>query len=139
MVAYSFQGRFVDPIKRGLGLPFGSLSALTLPKRQTIRAIGRRRHARPGDVLQLYRGMRTKQCFLIGTARCTEIAPIIIWVNHETMAIERSKALLGRPEMEQFAREDGFADAADMASFWLQEHPGEKFDGLLIKWEPIDA
>jgi hypothetical protein len=48
MVAYSFDKRFVPQIANGF-------------KRQTIRA-HRRRHARPGEALQLYTGMRTKQC-----------------------------------------------------------------------------
>jgi hypothetical protein len=48
MVAYSFDKRFVPQIENGF-------------KRQTIRA-HRRRHARPGEALQLYTGMRTKHC-----------------------------------------------------------------------------
>lgn len=147
MVAYSFQGRFVAPICVGLGIEFPQRPGLVIaagteikPKRQTIRATGRRRHARPGETLQLYRGMRTKQCFKIADARCTEIQPMIIWVNAETIAIERSKLMLSWPEMDQFAGEDGFASAEDMAAFWRKEHAGiEKFEGLLIKWEPING
>ncbi len=48
MVAYSFDRRFVPAIVSGA-------------KRQTIRA-HRARHARPGETLQLYTGMRTRQC-----------------------------------------------------------------------------
>lgn len=51
MVAYSFNRRFVPAIEAG-------------SKRQTIRA-HRRRHARIGEQLQLYTGMRTKACRLI--------------------------------------------------------------------------
>lgn len=51
MVAYSFQKTFVPAIRAGV-------------KRQTIRA-DRRRHARPGESMQLYSGMRTRQCFKI--------------------------------------------------------------------------
>jgi hypothetical protein len=51
MVAYSFNRRFVPAIESGI-------------KSQTIRA-PRRRHARPGEWLQLYTGMRTKSCRLI--------------------------------------------------------------------------
>lgn len=49
MVAYNFQSRFAGPIKRG-------------EKSHTIRKNGKRRHARPGEPLQLYTGMRTKSC-----------------------------------------------------------------------------
>jgi hypothetical protein len=51
MVAYSFNRRFVPAIESGI-------------KSQTIRA-PRRRHARPGERLQLYSDMRTKACRLI--------------------------------------------------------------------------
>lgn len=143
MTAYSFKLRFVGPIRAGLGTYepiLGLEPAIVHPKRQTIRSVGERRHARPGEIVQLYHAMRTKHCFKIGDGRCTETAPMIIWVNPETIAIERSKMMLSRPEMEQFAQADGFADAADMAAFWRKAHKGiEKFDGLLIKWEPIDG
>jgi hypothetical protein len=47
VVAYSFRQQFRPPILAGT-------------KRQTIRA-DRKRHARPGEQLQLYTGMRTRQ------------------------------------------------------------------------------
>lgn len=140
MSAYSFRKRFIVPISLGLGVPYALdhiVNPIAAPKRQTIRSLGKRSHARLGGLVQLYFGMRTKQCFLIGEARCTEVANVIIWVDEKTIAIERSKAMLSRPEMEVFAQADGFADAADMAKFWRIEHSGvEKFEGLLIRWEP---
>lgn len=48
MVAYSFHASFAEPIALGL-------------KQHTIRP-HRRRHARPGEAMQLFVGMRTKQC-----------------------------------------------------------------------------
>jgi hypothetical protein len=42
MVAYSFNKRFIDAIR--VGLSRISLSFDCPPKRQTIRAVGRRRH-----------------------------------------------------------------------------------------------
>ena len=49
MPAYNFQKQFAPLVESG-------------QKRQTIRAIGKRRHARPGESLQLYTGQRTKAC-----------------------------------------------------------------------------
>lgn len=46
MVAYNFQARFAAAIEAG-------------EKAITIRSIGRRRHARNGERLQLYTGQRT--------------------------------------------------------------------------------
>lgn len=49
MAAYNFQKRFATLIESG-------------DKNHTIRRIGKRRHASPGEAIQLYTGMRTKFC-----------------------------------------------------------------------------
>ena len=65
MSAYSFKRRFVNPIRVGLCLDpifqigkheVSEMEAPIRPKRQTIRAEGKRRHARPGEIVQLYHG-----------------------------------------------------------------------------------
>jgi hypothetical protein len=149
MVAYSFKRRFVDPIKCGLGLPLDEIGALVLPKQQTIRAIGKRRHARPGETLQLYQGMRTKQCFKIGEARCASVEGVMLkwseWPAFMTYDVaEREPGVwrrIGniRPiiDMEAFARADGFGCFDDMQRFWTEEHGPETFEGKLIRWEPL--
>jgi len=141
MVAYSYQPMFVPPIERGLKTPPGPR-----PKRQTIRARGKRRHARPGEELQLYTGMRTKHCRLIGRARCTSVRGIKIafrktwrrdWVRiygggHKHEIIDRPDILNG------FAQRDGFDDWCALRRFWAQKHKNVRdFEGLLIEWEPL--
>lgn len=147
MVAYSFKDRFVDPIR--VGLSSVSLSFDCTPKRQTIRAIGKRRHARPGEVLQLYYGMRTKQCRSIGVARCVSVEGVLLkWSEWQSFCtydiVEREPGVWRRigdtrpiADRETFAIEDGFADFDDMATFWMNEHGPNTFEGVLIKWEPI--
>lgn len=149
MVAYSFKRRFVEPIRAGLGLPlsaeafaagmdeFGNVPARPRPKRQTIRAIGKRRHARPGETLQLYHGMRSRDCFKIGEARCVSITSIHINVKKHSMptSIDGVHVVGGR--LRDFAREDGFDHAEDMHAFWIEEHGLGLFAGVLIKWEPL--
>lgn len=136
MVAYSFKARFVKPIKAGLGLKVYAEPGdpPCAPKRQTIRAIGKRRHARAGETLQLYTAMRTKRCQKIGEAECFYVIPISIVVL---------KTKLKFPDFvidaDAFARADGFDCAADMHAFWLKEHGPGKFEGVLIRWEPQDA
>lgn len=71
MVAYSFKQRFAPQIIAGLQT--GPL--VVGMKRQTIRA-DRKRHARPGEELQLYTGMRTRSCQLLGRTTCTAVAPV---------------------------------------------------------------
>lgn len=141
MVAYSFKRRFVTPIQAGLAISHPTYFGPVLPKRQTIRA-DRRRHARPGEEVQLYCGMRTRQCFLIGRARCIAAQPIEfrfarkeIWIDGPIPQHVRTTASL-----DEFARGDGFRDFDDMRSFfWATEHGAEFFNGVLIRWEPLDG
>lgn len=163
MVAYSFKKRFVAPIRYGLGLimkddygnwlqcesviepgkttsrPFDCYKDLepgACPKRQTIRAVGKRRHARPGETLQLYTAMRTKQCQKISDARCVSVEPIRIVVEKLLIQTWVNGDFIGDLP-HKFARDDGFADAHDMLDFWTKEHGLGQFDGFLIKWEPL--
>lgn len=143
MVAYSFQKRFVAPICLGLGrdipngFEVGSGLAEQEPKMQTIRAIGKKRHAAVGDRLQLYFGMRTKNCFQMGVARCWNVSPIKLhfdpidapWVKIDDGPVE---------DLDAFARKDGFSDWVDLDEFWSIHHPGVyDFEGLLFRWERI--
>lgn len=122
MVAYSFKGRFAEPILAGT-------------KRQTIRA-DRKRHARPGEELQLYTGMRTRSCRLIGRAPCTFVGSIRIDVEHGRIeSLGTGTAWTTLEEIDLFAQRDGFADWRDMARFWAAEHPDlPVFSGVLIQW-----
>jgi len=151
MVAYSFKERFIEPIRRGLVSPYPDTNGVR-PKRQTIRAVGRRRHARPGDILQLYYGMRTKQCRRIGVARCSTVDEVRILFDTSALrqyviasieTVETSGSRTHRlyqtvRELNSFALSDGFPDYYAMSRFWLHEHGRlERFDGLLIRWDPI--
>lgn len=119
MVAYSFHPRFVDPIREGT-------------KRQTIRAIGSRRHAHHGDPLQLYTGMRTKRCKLILATVCEGQQRILIdWrVRHYKVEGEETRKL-----GNLFAMADGFDSIDQMQDFWAKYHPGiNVFNGVIILW-----
>lgn len=151
MVAYSFKRRFVEPIKVGLGLIVPTTrEEQKTPKRQTIRAEGKRRHARPGETLQLYSGMRTKQCFKIGDARCTNVRPIRIRFGSleefDLVEIAGEKPFGDRAsdihKLDAFSYRDGFASWDALSQFWDEEHDGiamkgGSFNGVLIEWEPI--
>lgn len=163
MVAYSFKPRFVVPIQAGLGLPLkhpikAQVAAFMhvpddqrpAPKRQTIRAVGRRRHARRGEILQLYCGLRTKRAFLIGRAKCTEVRDIVITFEEGRDVVAVGGIGMGRGKqqryacyqgdgLDDFARRDGFESWAEMREFWKREHtPLPKvWIGLLIEWEPL--
>jgi hypothetical protein len=134
MVAYSFKQRFVQPIR--VGLSRVSLSFDCPPKRQTIRAIGKRRHARPGEELQLYFAQRSPECELIGKARCIAVENIIIWPGNMTIMLA-GKIQTAR-QIQSFVRQDGFEGVEDMQLFWKENHPGiDKFEGVMIRWESL--
>ena len=122
MVAYSFKTRFEMPIRVGW-------------KTQTIRA-ERKRHACPGEMLQLFCGMRTAQCRKIcPDVRCIEVMKIVISFDGDGV-IERI-VTDGVPvrDLDSFATRDGFTDANDMANFWRTEHaPVGLWHGVLIEW-----
>lgn len=121
MVAYSFKKQFAEPILLG-------------SKRQTIRA-DRRRHARPGEQLQLYTGMRTKHCRLIARATCTDVERVMLDFSNYGVVKIGDTVLFSDARMQEFARSDGFASWADMRNFWRENHPGtDVFEGVLIMW-----
>lgn len=139
MVAYSFPKCFIDPILSGR-------------KAQTIRG-DRRRHARPGEELQLYSGMRTRSCRLIGRATCRDIRPFKISV---TAVPFHWRVQIGEPAQELYwcglppeydgpwAPGEGFAQADGFRSerhFWIHwrqfcadEPVVDTLFGWLIRW-----
>lgn len=134
MVAYSYKRRFIAPIAVGLGL---AQTEGVLPKRQTIRALGKRRHARPGEVLQHYFGMRTRQCFLIGTAICEKVLPVRMQIGRDTLSVTLDGLPMTLGDTDEFARRDGFSGLPDMHQFWCEEHPQVRdFQGVCIMWRP---
>jgi hypothetical protein len=126
MVAYSFKRQFVEPILSGA-------------KCQTIRA-DRRRHARPGEQLQLYTGMRTKHCKLIARATCEAIEPVMLDFSGYGVVKVGGNVLFSDARMQAFARQDGFSSWAEMRAFWCENHPRDEiFEGVLIRWGSIDV
>jgi hypothetical protein len=122
MVAYSFQKQFIEPILAGT-------------KCQTVRAQGKRRHARVGQTLQLYYGMRTKHCRLIANAWCIRVHPVELRLANDVVY---RPGMGYAPCLETFAVADGFASWAELKAFWRKHHPGvDDFTGLLIAWHPL--
>ena len=140
MVAYSFKTRFAEPILAGTKL-------------HTVRA-PRKRDARPGEELQLYRGMRTKQCALIAVKNCVAVLRVIVCAHDNWIAVgdgypwpeqpcamsnKRGRVHYSFVHVHDFARRDGFEDWHEMRRFWLENHPvstpaDSGFKGVLIGW-----
>lgn len=127
MVAYSFKDRFVGPIS-------------SREKRQTIRRAGKKRHARPGDRLQLYTGPRMRPR-KFGEATCDLLGVITldfklceVWIDWNDEAREKTM-LVTMAELDDFARSDGFTDWEDLESFWKLTHDvRESWTGVIITW-----
>lgn len=125
MVAYSCQKRFEASIEQGF-------------KTHTVRAVGKRRHARVGERVQLYVAMRTKQCRLIMEATCTAVSPIRLTFA-ESILTEVAIAGKDFGDVEAFAVSDGFPSAQELGLFWADQHgltEGD-FEGLLIEWAAL--
>ncbi|MGV3485384.1 MAG: ASCH domain-containing protein [Planctomycetaceae bacterium] len=123
MVAYNFQAQFTEAIASGA-------------KTHTIRRNGKRRHARAGERLQLYTGMRTKACrkILQEDPVCDGVYPVVIVVEDERIAaITVGGAAVD--SLEQFAIDDGFESLAHMHEFWIRFHGVGRFVGSMIEWK----
>ncbi|MGE4293315.1 MAG: hypothetical protein AB7E32_14035 [Desulfovibrio sp.] len=125
MPAYNFQAKFAPLVESG-------------EKRQTIRAIGKRRHARPGERVQLYTGMRTKACRKLVTPDpvCTKVLPIRMEKNQQGgLNVDLDGVAVNALRT---AEADGFRTAHEMLEFFERTH-GLPFEGVLIRWEASDA
>lgn len=127
MVAYSFRPRFCLPIVEGT-------------KGGTIRAVRKNGHAKPGDELQLYTGMRTRSCKLIARKRCIGVSRILLNFERNTVLIgdEIDGAWGIVPKLDVFARFDGFDNWGDLRNFWHAENgTSEYFEGFHVRWQPL--
>lgn len=127
MVAYSFNRRFIPGIEGGT-------------KRQTIRAEGKRRHARPGEPMQIYFGMRTRHARkIIADPVCVGVDKVEIVVSGAAPAniagIVVNGVPLPRIAFNRFAITDGFASIADFGAYWFETHGEGRFHGVMIRWE----
>ncbi len=142
MVAYGFKKFFAPQIEDG-------------SKTHTIRG-HRRRHAHPGEAVQLFTGLRTRQCRkIIADPTCVSVLPIVITstdlIGVGIAYIEIDGRPLHRDEIEPFAISDGFDPARlrglapasligetareTMGRFWRAENPGSRFEGVIIAWQ----
>ena len=133
MVAYSFQARFVPRILAGT-------------KRHTLRYVGLRRHARVGDALQLYFGMRTKQCRLVARAQCVAHDDIALvfdataYSKSEGVRSPHGIAAYGCTTLDDFAVGDGFNDWGEFRHYWRQVLGPDRFvwSGRITVWGGLE-
>lgn len=127
MVAYSFKPSFVPLIQAGI-------------KQQTIRN-PRKRHARPGENLQLYHGPRMKP-LKIGLSICLSVSQVRLDFATDRVLIDDAIEIQGDDALNAFAVRDGFGKVHPtmqpwefMGRWWSVTHPDQPvFAGVLIDW-----
>jgi hypothetical protein len=130
MVALNFKAQFAEDVEIGA-------------KTRSIRAPRKDgRNPKPGDVLQLYTGMRQKDCRKLAEVKCVRVRPVEIDFHGITLDGRKlycgdAPAYAGGVDPEHydsdFARADGFGTFQDMRQFFEEQH-GLPFNGLLIEW-----
>lgn len=123
MTAYNFQQQFVPLIQKGI-------------KRSTIRAARRHGNPQPGKRLQLYHGMRTRQCKrIIDDPLCTNVRPITIDIDGGIVQVVLDNRKLYRDEVLDLARGDGFETVKAFTDFFARVYqlPANLW---LIEWQP---
>lgn len=104
-------------------------------KRHTIRALGKRRAFRVGDICDCYVDPRRKTMRLIGRWPCVKVEDIHIWVNRRVFI---DGVRLSHDECDELAWRDGFrlppknSAFVQMMMFWEGRLP---FHGQLIHWD----
>ena len=117
MPALNFQARFAPLVVSG-------------KKRQTIRAYRKDgRDPKPGDMLYLYTGQRTRRCSFLGSYICAERH--VICFDREELQIDNREC--GSSEAQCIAEADGFRDWHTFVD-WFDRVHGLPFEGLLIRW-----
>ena len=109
MVAYSFQAQFLPPIAERT-------------KQSTLRAPSNKRLPRVGGSAQLYYGMRTKFCRLVGTATVLKVETVRI--DFYTDSIFYPSRVENELDHEAFAVTDGFANWDDLSNWFRDRMPG---------------
>jgi hypothetical protein len=130
MVAYNFIKEFADDVESG-------------KKLCTIRKVGKRRHARVGEQIQLYTGMQTNACRLLGLGLCDNVTPIHIlpsWGEIHLQAPTKIHWLVfdSDESLNKLAQRDGFPSLKEFFDYFEPQVDDKGvFEGLLIGWEPL--
>lgn len=129
MVAYSFKGRFVPKIEGRT-------------KTQTMRAVGKKRHAKKGELITMTTGDRFHPV-KFGAARAIIVAPVTLdfegrhafWIMQRDAHVGDVQIDIEGAGLDVFAKSDGFDDWADLESFFRQTYAGAPaWSGIRIFW-----
>lgn len=125
MPSYNFKPQFADAIRTGA-------------KRQTIRARGKRKPPKAGEIAHCFTGLRTQHVSRLGSFPIESAEPISISAAGRTVSMPRDGCWqeLDGDELQQLAQADGFVSVDDFFLFFQTEH-NLTFSGYLIKWRYV--
>lgn len=128
MVAYTYKPQFVAP-------------TLGRIKIGTIRAVGKKRHARPGEALQHYTGSRFRPR-LFARSVCMSVDWVRLFIRSGFVEVGHGDSggycITDAAALDAFAVGDGFADWDAMCAFWHATHDCKRLGpwvGLWIRWD----
>lgn len=127
MAIYNFKKQFAAAIRSGA-------------KAQTIRANGKRKPPKVGELAYCYTGLRTRDVCRLGAFTIARVTQISISANGRHVSVPRCStwAQLNEEEIDQLAKADGFESADDFFAFIAKEYGGT-LSGFLIEWSPETA
>ena len=103
-------------------------------KRQTVRATRKdNRVPRSGDTVKLYTGLRTRKARLLLAAPVVRCEPVRIFSDRTVLV--GATMLIGQ-HLARFAKDDGFAGAAEMFDWFQETHGPDDFEGFVVQWLP---
>lgn len=142
MPAYSFQPRFVEPIRAGT--KGGTIRA---PRKLSWTANHKRSetggHAWPGETLMLYCRQRQPSGFKITDRTCLAVEPIFLDFAGDGRIVigprlqGTARTVHAAIALHAFANFDGFESWPELADFWLETHRADHFHGWHIRWLPL--
>ncbi len=139
MPAYSFNPRFVEPIRAGT--KGGTIRApRKIPANWSAFAQARRPggHAIAGEFVSLYCRQRQPSGFFICQNRCVAVERIAL--NFVSNLVAFSDRFIGEgDDLDAFARFDGFESWVDLAAFWKTTHGVPQFEGWHIRWKQLPS
>jgi len=119
---FNFKQRFAHKVESG-------------EKRQTIRATrADGRVPRKGDIAKLFTGLRTRNTRLLMAAQVIGCEPVRIDFAGGTLVLGATVLIGAR--LNQFAKDDGFAGAAEMFDWFRETHGPDDFEGFCVRWDP---
>jgi len=103
-------------------------------KRQTIRPVQNREY-KEGDILHLFKGLRTPNCEKLGVALCSEVFKIRMELSLSFPSIRvYDGTTLTKAEREDIAKRDGFENEEQMWLWFRHRYKCADWIFWVIRW-----